>query len=770
MIGFKRRGVGQRPASYRAQEAKFLTSSLDSAQHCAIARTYLVSIELQPVESRPHNILAIDGHSLLYRAYFALPDTIRDPSGRPVNAIYGFVSMFSRLLKEHRPDGVVVAFDSPWPTLRHSIFPAYKQNRAALPEALLAQVPLLQTLLRRTGIRGIAVPGYEGDDILASLAEHCSTRQVTALLVTGDRDLFQLVRDPWIRVLYTKRGVSSTQVLDENAVERLVGVPPSRYADLAALRGDPADNIPGVAGIGEKGALALIGCAPSFEELYIHPESLPGELAKKILAGRETLLSNRELMRPLTTIPLNWETEPIRFAIDVIGATEAFAELGLAKACDALLSVWSQLHPTASCATVSPKVSDLFRRRKRVCLVSCSADKAESEANAEDLYISALFKKSRAWAELTGAHWYILSAKYGMVSPDTSLHPYDMCLKNASPQERELWGSQVISELGEVASPPDIVFLLAGSTYSAAILRRLVDTGYRVVQPLEGMSIGRRLHWLNAAVEAGRGSADLEEFYEILTTLASDTGGLQSLATADQRAWPERGVYFFFEPGENRLCSTRPRVVRVGTHAVSANSKATLWNRLRTHRGVAEGGGNHRSSIFRSHVGAAIIRRDSRIDEFPDWGDQSAGTSDNKGLESELENLVSATLSRMQVLCIQVPDSPGSRSDRAYIERNAIALLSKVASRVDAPSDTWLGRSSAHPSIRKSGLWNVNYVDEPGWDPQFLEVFDYYARATVHKVPFVAGSVAPFGWWDRVRSPNQMSLSWSEEDDDAGRD
>jgi 5'-3' exonuclease len=756
-------------ASCCAQEINLWLASPIRARHCAIAGAYLLRIEPQAVESRPHNVLAIDGHSLLYRAYFALPDTIQDPSGRPVNAIHGFVTMLSRLIKEHHPDGLLVAFDSPWPTLRHSIFPPYKQNRAALPAALLAQVPLLQTLLRRTGICGVALPGYEGDDILASFAEGCARQQATILLVTGDRDLFQLVRDPWIRVLYTRRGVSDTQILDEASVKRLVGVPPSRYADLAALRGDPADNIPGVTGIGEKSAVALIGSAPSLEELYMHPERLPRGLAKKLIAGRETLLSNRELMRPLTAIPVNWDTEPIRLAIDVAAAKEAFAELGLAKACDALLSVWWQLHPPPTCAAASPRVGGLFPRTKRVCLVSCSADKTEFEANAEDLYISALFKKSRAWAELAGEPWYILSAKYGMVSPDTSLRPYDTSLKNVSPQERERWGDQVMSQLGKVASPPDLVFLLAGSTYSAAILKRLVDAGYRVAQPLEGMSIGKRLRWLNAAVETGRGSADLEHFYQILTTLASDMGGLQSLAHADSRAWPERGVYFFFESGENRLCSTRPRVVRVGTHAVSANSKATLWNRLRTHRGVAEGGGNHRSSIFRSHVGAAIIRRDSRVGEFPDWGDQSAGTSANKSLESELERLVSATLSRMQVLCIQVPDNPGPRSDRAYIERNAIAILSKVGSRVDVPSATWLGRSSTHPSIRKSGLWNVNYVDEPGWDPQFLEVFDYYARATVHKVPTIAGSVAPLGWWHRVRSHDQTTFSWSEEDDDAGR-
>ena len=139
-------------------------------------------------------------------------------------------------------------------------------------------------------------------------------------------------------------------------------------------------------------------------------------------------------------------------------------------------------------------------------------------------------------------------------------------------------------------------------------------------------------------------------------------------------------------------------------------------------------------------------------------------------LESELEKLVSATLSRMQIVCVEVRDSPGPRSDRAYIERNAIALLSKVGSRIDAPSDTWLGRSSAHPAVRKSGLWNVNYVDEPSWDPAFLEVFDYYARATAGKAPFVVGPVAPSGWWDRMRSPDQMSFRWSDEDDDAGRD
>jgi len=628
-------------------------------------------------------------------------------------------------------------------------------------------VPLLRTTLRRTGIAGLAIPGYEGDDILASLAQRCVAHHTAILLVTGDRDLFQLVCDPWVKVLYTKRGVSNTQILDEAGVEQLVGVTASRYADFAALRGDPADNIPGVSGIGEKSALKIIGHAPSFEDLYSHLEQLPHYLETKLIAGRDRLLSNRQLMRPLTPLPINWEDECLALRIDVSEAKKAFDELGLVRTCESLLSVCAPpMSPPLPAATASStEVQSLIRHPKRVFLVSCSAQKLESEAKAEDLYVSPLFKKSKEWAKLAGGAWYILSAKHGLVSPEASLAPYDASLRNDTPQERGRWGDRIVCTLRTVASPSDLIFLLAGNTYSSALLKRLLDAGYRVAQPFQGMSLGQRLRWLNTASDVGGPSADLEEFYEILTGLAADTGGLQTLAAASRRRWPERGVYFFFEPGENRLCRTTPRVVRVGTHAVSANSKATLWNRIRTHRGVGDGGGNHRSSIFRSHMGAAIIERDSRSGEFPNWSDQSAGTAENRSLEAELEGLVSAELSRMQILCLNVPDTPGPRSDRAYIERNAIALLSKVGSRLDKQSDTWLGKSSSHASIRKSGLWNVNFVDEPSWDPAFLDVLDYYARATAGKAPFVGCSIAPAEWWDRTHSRDQMQFHWNGADD-----
>jgi 5'-3' exonuclease len=710
-------------------------------------------------------ILAIDGHSLLYRAYFALPDTIRDRSDRPVNAIYGFIGMLSRLLREHHPAGLLVAFDSAWPTLRHSKYPAYKGNRESLAEPLLAQVPLLKILMQRLRISSLYFPGYEADDILASLAEYSAARQTPTLIVTGDRDLFQLVRDPWVQVLYTKNGVNKTQVLDEIGVEKLVGVRPTRYAELAALRGDPSDNIAGVAGIGPKTAVEILANVPSLDDVFVLLDRFPSKMAEKLLAYQNAIRLNLELIRPLPGVPVDWDIQSLAWTPDKTEVARAFDELGLKRAGELLTSAITEAESMTSehsTTSVSFKATTFMHPVATVCLVSCSAEKADFECNAKDLYTSALFRKSRAWAERQGHRWYILSAKHGLLPPETVVGPYDESLKVASKEDRKVWGERAVQQLKSVAAPPARIFLLAGSSYSDAITRELNHLGYRVVQPLQGMSIGKRLQWLNRAIELTPGSGELEAFYEILNRVASHTGGFLRLGEADQSAWPERGVYFFFEPGETRFCSTLLRVVRVGTHAVSANSKATLWNRLRTHRGVTEGGGNHRASIFRSHIGAAIINRHSRTEMFPAWGDQAAGTAKNKEKELELERLVSAALSKMQVVCLDIRDESSSRSDRAYIERNSIALLSKLGSRMDPPSSSWLGGWSIHPAIKKSGLWNVNYVDETERDPAFLDILDYYARATAARVPSSKNSVAPYGWWNRMASSKQIGFEWDE--------
>jgi hypothetical protein len=163
------------------------------------------------------------------------------------------------------------------------------------------------------------------------------------------------------------------------------------------------------------------------------------------------------------------------------------------------------------------------------------------------------------------------------------------------------------------------------------------------------------------------------------------------------------------------------RVVRVGTHAVSANSKSTLWGRLRTHRGARKGGGNHRSSIFRLHVGAAMLARDGA--DLPTWGIGSSALKPIHVGEASHERHVSAYIGAMSVLWVEVPDEPSPESARAFVERNAIALLSNEFSPVDPPSGDWLGLNSPCKEIRRSGLWNLDHV-ERRYEPGFLDVIE----------------------------------------------
>lgn len=221
------------------------------------------------------------------------------------------------------------------------------------------------------------------------------------------------------------------------------------------------------------------------------------------------------------------------------------------------------------------------------------------------------------------------------------------------------------------------------------------------------------------------------QFYEILEDLEGTVGGKRMLKNATGRVdWPERGVYFFFEPGEVQTTSSSGlRVVRVGTHALKAGSQTTLWNRLRTHRGTLSGsrpgGGNHRGSVFRLHVGTALIRRDNWPDDVASqWAKGSSANKSVRQQEYPLEQAVSHYIRGMPFLWVAVGDEPGPDSLRGYIERNVIALLSNhnfPENPIDPQSHTWLGQWAASEQIRRSGLWNVNHVTET-CDPNFLHV------------------------------------------------
>ena len=219
---------------------------------------------------------------------------------------------------------------------------------------------------------------------------------------------------------------------------------------------------------------------------------------------------------------------------------------------------------------------------------------------------------------------------------------------------------------------------------------------------------------------------DLIRFYAILGRLEQGVGGARRLSSSDGRMdWPTRGVYFFFEPGEVRTDSGNgPRVVRVGTHALTARSRTTLWNRLSNHRGtVATGGGSHRGSIFRLLVGTALMHRDpSRAVDT--WGQGNSAAGPIRDAERALERRVSGVIGAMPLLWLRIDDPPDPASRRGYIERNAIGLLSDFdRAPHDPPSRGWLGSHCSRPKVRQSGLWNQQHVEE-SYAPAFLEVLD----------------------------------------------
>jgi hypothetical protein len=223
----------------------------------------------------------------------------------------------------------------------------------------------------------------------------------------------------------------------------------------------------------------------------------------------------------------------------------------------------------------------------------------------------------------------------------------------------------------------------------------------------------------------------LKRFYALLDRLEANIGGARTLAACSGRMdWPTRGVYFFHESGERRTgTGDGPRIVRVGTHALKAGSGTKLWTRLSQHKGQpSTGGGNHRGSIFRLIVGAALVSRDGL--DFHSWGDGNTAKGEVRQGELALERKVSQVIGNMPFLWLSLADDAGPESRRGYIERNSIALLSNYNKPLlDPPSHDWLGLHCNRERVRTSGLWNSNHVDDR-YDPGFLDELDRLVSAT----------------------------------------
>lgn len=272
-------------------------------------------------------IFLLDGHSLAYRAFYALPETLATSTGQVTNAVYGFTSMLVKLLGEEKPDYIAVAFDMSKPTIRLEKYADYKAGRRETPDSFREQLPLIIEVCETLGIPVIETEGYEADDALATLAIQALEEGIEAVIVTADRDFFQLIQ-PGIGVMFNRKGISDIVRFDEAAVQERFGLAPSLYLDFVALKGDTSDNIPGVPGVGEKTAAKLVNEFGSVEELMARTDELKGKLKENIEASTKQLELNKELARLDTGIELEMRPGECRMqAVDTDTVRSLFDSL-----------------------------------------------------------------------------------------------------------------------------------------------------------------------------------------------------------------------------------------------------------------------------------------------------------------------------------------------------------------------------------------------------------------------------------------------------------
>jgi DNA polymerase-1 len=260
-------------------------------------------------DQRP--LLLLDGMSLAFRAFFALPTDIKTSEGLVTNALHGFAAMVVSLVQSQRPRAIAVAFDLPGGTFRDAMSEDYKGGRAETPPEIEHQFELIKNLCEVLHIPVLGVPHFEADDVLATLATWGRNEQISVIVVSGDRDTFQLVEDPYVRVLYNRRGVSDYALYDEAGIVERCGIEPKRYPLLAALRGDTSDNLPGVPGVGEKTAAKLFAQYRDFDDLYAHLDALTPKLRENLATFENRARNNEKVMMLIRDVPLDFSLSDI---------------------------------------------------------------------------------------------------------------------------------------------------------------------------------------------------------------------------------------------------------------------------------------------------------------------------------------------------------------------------------------------------------------------------------------------------------------------------
>ncbi len=278
--------------------------------------------------------IVIDGNSLMHRAYYALPP-LKNSKGMHTNVIYGFVNMLNKLIEEYKPSHIGIAFDRKAPTFRHTEYAEYKAGRQKMPEEMAEQIPVLKEVITAMQIKQIEMDGYEADDLIGTISRHCADQEVQALIVTGDRDAFQLIGER-VQVLITKKGISEIECFDEAHLKEVYQISPQQVTDLKGLMGDASDNIPGVPGVGEKTALELLHQFGNVENVLENTGAIKkNKVRENVENNKEQALFSKKLATIVQDVPIGFQlTDYALREADKAALCRLFSELGFKSLID----------------------------------------------------------------------------------------------------------------------------------------------------------------------------------------------------------------------------------------------------------------------------------------------------------------------------------------------------------------------------------------------------------------------------------------------------
>jgi len=417
--------------------------------------------------SAPKKLLLIDGHSMAYRAFFALPvENFTTAMGQHTNAIYGFATMLISLMKEEKPTHVAVAFDVSRKTFRSEIFPEYKANRASTPDEFRSQMSYLHEFIDGCGIERFQLEGYEADDLIATISKKAEIDGFEVLICTGDRDSFQLVNEK-TTVLYPKRGVSEMARMTPDAVFEKYGMTPAQYPDFAALRGDPSDNLPSIPGVGEKTASKWVVEYGSLKELLSEVDKVGGKVGQALRDNIDNVIRNRELTQLVHDAPFTFDLSSMEWkGVDLTKIEPLLATLEFKTLKD-------RLKPIAAAGTDSPKA-------KKSATNELQGDLFGAPVKSELLSSAALSKKISTHSgeialafELDGN-----SVDEKLLRYAVALNPTDVYLVEGSALGE--WASD--SKIGKIVYDGKSlarISALAGFTFDIDLAAYLVNPGVR---------------------------------------------------------------------------------------------------------------------------------------------------------------------------------------------------------------------------------------------------------------------------------------------------